>query len=167
MGDGIRDKVAILGMGCTKFGERFDTGAYDLLLEAYEECMEDAGLEKGDIQAAWLGSHIDEINIGKGGIYAADALHLPYIPVTRTDNFCASGSESLRGAAYAVASGACEIALAMGVEKLKDTGYGGLPNVSVFGQFYTMICPNMTAPGCFEWPKPSAWPSSCTAVVTL
>ena len=55
------------------------------------------------------------------------ALRLPYIPVTRVENFCASDTEAFRGAVYAVASGACDIALAMGVEKLKDTGYGGLP----------------------------------------
>ena len=55
------------------------------------------------------------------------ALRLPFIPVTRVENYCASGTEAFRGAAYAVASGACDIALALGCEKLKDTGYGGLP----------------------------------------
>ena len=47
--------------------------------------------------------------------------------MTRVENFCAAGSEAFRGAVYAVASGASDIALALGVEKLKDTGYGGLP----------------------------------------
>ena len=57
----------------------------------------------------------------------AVALRLPFIPVTRVENYCASGTEAFRGAVYAVASGAADIALALGVEKLKDTGYGGLP----------------------------------------
>src|SRR5207248_11762805 len=61
---------------------------------------------------------------------AGGRARLPYIPVTRVENYCASGSEAFRGATYAVASGACDIALALGCEKLKDTGYGGLPQRS-------------------------------------
>ena len=76
------------------------------------------------------------------------ALRLPYIPVTRVENFCASGSEALRGAVYAVASGACDIALALGVEKLKDTGYGGLPQRSR-GVLNSMWWANYSAPGSF------------------
>src|SRR5690554_487113 len=149
MAGGIRDKVAILGMGCTVFGERWEDDAGDLLLEAFHECLEDAGIEKKDIQAAWIGNHIDEVNIGKGGVYLSNALHLPMIPVTRVENFCASGTESFRGACYAVASGAYDIALAAGVEKLKDVGYGGLPDSPIFGQLSRLIYPNATAPGLF------------------
>jgi acetyl-CoA C-acetyltransferase len=149
MAEGVRDKVVILGMGCTKFGERWDMGGGDLLVESFIEALKDAGIEKKDIQAAWLGVHIDEINIGKGGTYTGTALHLPLIPVTRVENFCASGTEAFRGAAYGVASGAYDIALAIGVEKLKDTGYGGLPDSPAFGQDMVMIGPNATAPGMF------------------
>lgn len=149
MADGIRDKVVILGMGCTVFGERWDCDASDLLVEAFQECLSDAGLEKKDIQAAWLGHHIDEVNIGKGGYYLSGALHLPLIPITRVDNFCASGTEAFRGACYAVASGAYDIALAAGVEKLKDVGYGGLPDSPLFGQLARLFSPNATAPGMF------------------
>jgi len=46
MAEGIKDKVAIIGMGCTKFGERFDAGPQDLIVEAFKECLEDAGIEK-------------------------------------------------------------------------------------------------------------------------
>ena len=56
MATGIRDKVAILGMGCTKFGERWDMDGESLLVEAFLECIEDAGIEKYEIQAAWLGT---------------------------------------------------------------------------------------------------------------
>jgi acetyl-CoA C-acetyltransferase len=149
MAEGIRDKVVILGMGCTRFGERWDMSGGDLLVESFMEALEDAGIEKKDIQAAWLGVHIDEINIGKGGTYASNALHLPFIPVSRLDNFCASGTEAFRGAVYGVASGSCDIALAIGVEKLKDTGYGGLPDSPAFGQEMVMVGPNATAPGMF------------------
>ncbi len=149
MADGIRDKVVILGMGCTRFGERWEMGGSDLLVESFTDAMEDAGIEKKDLQAAWVGVHIDEINIGKGGTYTSNALHLPFLPVTRLDNFCASGTEAFRGAAYGVASGACDIALAIGVEKLKDTGYGGLPDSPAFGQEAIMVGPNATAPGMF------------------
>lgn len=149
MADGIRDKVAVLGMGCSQFGERWESDSSDLLLEAYQECIADAGLEKKDIQAAWLGNHIDEVGIGKGGCYLANTLHLPFIPVTRVENFCASGTEAFRGACYAVASGAYDIVLAAGVEKLKDVGYGGLPDSPIFGQLARLISPNATAPGMF------------------
>ena len=149
MAAGIRDKVAILGMGCTVFGEHWELDSSDLLIEAFEECIADAGIEKKEIEAAWIGNHIDEVNIGKGGCYLAHTLHLPFIPVTRVENFCASGTEAFRGACYAVASGACDIALAAGVEKLKDVGYGGLPDSPIFGQLARYITPNATAPGLF------------------
>lgn len=149
MADGIKDKVAILGMGCSVFGERWESDASDLLLEAFQECLDDSGIEKKDIQAAWIANHIDEVNIGKGGVYLANTLHLPLIPVTRVENFCASGTESFRGACYAVASGAYDIVLAAGVEKLKDVGYGGLPDSPVFGQLARLLTPNATAPGLF------------------
>ncbi|MGM0689242.1 MAG: acetyl-CoA acetyltransferase [Bacillota bacterium] len=149
MADGIKDKVAILGMGCTSFGERWEDDSSDLLVEAFLECIKDAGIDKKEIQAAWLGNHFDEVNIGKGGCYLANTLHLPYIPVTRVENFCASGTEAFRGACYAVASGAYDIVLAAGVEKLKDVGYGGLPDSPFFGQLARLLSPNATAPGMF------------------
>jgi acetyl-CoA C-acetyltransferase len=148
MASGIKDKVAILGMGCSKFGERWDMGAEELMVEAYLEAAKDAGVETSQIQAAWLSTHIDEQSVGKGGTPLSVALRLPNIAVTRVENFCASGSEAFRGAVYAVAAGACDIALALGVEKLKDTGYGGLPT----GQPGTLLPQwgaNGSAPGNF------------------
>jgi len=127
MASGIRDKVAILGMGCSKFGERWESGAEELMVEAYAEALQDAGIGTSEIQAAWFSTAFDEVNVGKGGTPLSVALRLPNIPVTKVENFCASGSEAFRGAVYAVAAGACDIALALGAEKLKDTGYGGLP----------------------------------------
>ena len=148
MANGIRDKVAILGMGCSKFGERWDKEADDLMVEAFEEAIQDAGIEKNQIEAAWLATAIEEMHVGKSGIPLAQALRLPFIPVTRVENYCASGTEAFRGAVYAVASGACDFALALGVEKLKDAGYGGLPQRSR-GVLNSMFWPNLSAPGSF------------------
>ncbi len=151
MATGIKDKVAIIGMGCTRFGERWDMGAEELMVEAFQECMADAGIEKKDIGAAWLGTCFEGINVGKSALPMSLTLRLPMIPVTRVENFCATGTEAFRGACYAVASGAYDICLALGVEKLKDTGYGGLPSFtgSDSGSLIWQWFPNMTAPGAF------------------
>src|SRR6202451_1604045 len=148
MASGIRDKVAILGMGCSKFGERWDMGAEELIVEAYLEAMKDAGVETNQIQAAWFSTAMDEQHVGKGGTPLSVALRLPNVPVTHVENFCASGSEAFRGAVYAVAAGACDIALALGVEKLKDTGYGGLPQREQ-GTLNPLWNANGSAPGNF------------------
>jgi len=150
MATGIKDKVAIIGMGCTKFGERWDADANALMVEAYNEAIADAGIEPGEIQAAWVATCFDEINVGKSALAASIALRLPNIAVTRVENFCASGTEAFRGAVYAVASGAYDIVLAIGCEKLKDIGYGGLPEFSqALGILNGLWFPNVTAPGCF------------------
>lgn len=150
MSSGIRDKVAIIGMGCTKFGERWDVGAEELMVEAFEEALADAGIDRSEIQAAWLGTCFEEISVGKSALPLSLTLRLPKIPVTRVENYCATGTEAFRGAVYAVASGACDIALALGVEKLKDIGYGGLPNWGAnAGTLTWQWMPNVTAPGAF------------------
>ncbi|MBN1345387.1 MAG: acetyl-CoA acetyltransferase [Phycisphaerae bacterium] len=150
MAEGIKDKVAIIGMGCTQFGELWNKHAEDLLVDAFVEALEDAGIDKKDIGGAWLATCFEEVNVGKSAIPLASTLKLPFVPVTRVENFCASGTEAFRGACYAVASGACDIAMAIGVEKLKDTGYGGLPDFGmVMGTRNRLMLPNMTAPGAF------------------
>jgi acetyl-CoA C-acetyltransferase len=148
MASGIKDKVAIVGMGCSKFGERWGSGAADLMVEAFGEALADAGIERDRIEAAWLGVFFDEQSTGKSALPLSMALRLPNIPVTRVENLCATGTEALRGAVYAVAAGACDIALAMGVEKLKDTGYSGLPE-RTNGSFEDLYLPGSTAPGAF------------------
>ncbi|XYK78575.1 MAG: acetyl-CoA acetyltransferase [Labrenzia sp.] len=148
MASGIRDKVAILGMGCSQFGERWSDNAEDLMIEAFTEALGDAGIEKNQIDAAWLGTAIEEQHVGKSAVPLSMALRLPNIPVTRVENYCASGSEAFRGAVYAVAAGAADIALALGVEKLKDTGYGGLPQRNR-GSVNDLFWANVSAPGSF------------------
>jgi len=137
-------------MGCTKFGERWESSAEDLMVEAFVECLEDAGIEKKEIQAAYFGTHFEEINVGKAAVPLANTLKLPYIPVTRLDNYCATGTEAFRAACYSVASGAYDITLALGVEKLKDTGYGGLPRGgNPSGLWQEATSANASAPGLF------------------
>jgi acetyl-CoA C-acetyltransferase len=153
MAEGIRDKVAIIGMGCTRFGELWDKSPEDLMVDAFTEAIQDAGIEKKDIQAAWQGGpEMTEVSTGHSAIPLSTALKLQYIPTTKVENMCASGSEALRAATYAVASGACDIALALGIEKLKDTGYGGLPefsHVMAVGTKLRVVMANNTTPGMF------------------
>lgn len=153
MAEGIKDKVAIIGMGCTRFGELWDKGPEDLMVDAFKELIQDAGIEKKDIEAAWLGGpEFTDVNIGHSALPLSQTLKLPFIPVTKVENMCASGSEAFRGACYAIASGACDIAMALGLEKLKDTGYAGLPEFThwaVIGTKIRIIGANQTAPGMY------------------
>jgi acetyl-CoA C-acetyltransferase len=119
---GVRDRVAIVGMGCTSFGERWDKSLDDLIVDAAVDAYASAGVAKADVDAYWLGT----AQGGMSGITLARPLQLDNKPVTRVENYCATGSEALRAAAYAVASGAYDVAMAVGVEKVKDGGYQGL-----------------------------------------
>jgi acetyl-CoA C-acetyltransferase len=114
--------VAIVGMGCTSFGERWDKSLDDLIVDAAVDAYASAGVAKADVDAYWLGT----AQGGMSGITLARPLQLDNKPVTRVENYCATGSEALRAAAYAVASGAYDVAMAVGVEKVKDGGYQGL-----------------------------------------
>lgn len=119
---GIKDRVAIVGMGCTRFGERFESGLDDLIIEAVTATHTDAGIDRSAVDAYWFGT----AQSGMSGITLARPLELVDKPVTRVENYCATGSEALRQAAYAVASGAYDVAMAVGAEKVKDSGYAGL-----------------------------------------
>ena len=145
MAAGIKDKVAIIGMGCTRFGELWDMGVEDLMLGASYEAFADAGIEPKDIDAAWVGNWLE--TSGVSGISLAGALRLQFKPVTRVENLCATGSETIRAAAYAVASGACDIGLAVGIEKLKDMGIAGLPAAAPIGT--PNLITDISGPGMF------------------
>ena len=125
MGKSIKDEVAIIGMGCTKFGERWDVGLEDLAIEAAYEAYEDAGIEPKDIEACWVGTASAPL-IGIGGTTIANGLKLRNIPIIRNENWCTTAHIALIEACIGVASGLYDVALAIGVEKLKDTGYPGL-----------------------------------------
>jgi len=118
----LRDRIAIVGMGCTRFGELWDSSADDLVIQAVHDALASTrGLSKDDVEAYWYAT----LASGHAGLPLAKALKVAK-PVTRVENFCASGSDALRNAAFAVASGAYDVAMAVGVEKLKDSGHSGL-----------------------------------------
>ena len=150
---GIKDRVAIIGMGCTKFGERWDASSADLMVEAAYEAYEDAGIEGKDIQAAWLGT----VSSFRTGQPLADALKLDYIPITRVENACATATDAFRNACYAVAAGVYDIVLALGVEKLKDSGFSGLAVPEAPARMSTLPC---------RRPRSSPWPQRATSTST-
>lgn len=141
--ESIKDKVAIIGMGCTTFGELWDKGDEDLMVEATAEAIKDAGIELKDIQAAWVGNAMS----GEVGTYLSVPLRLKYIPVTRVENRCCTGSDAIRNAAYAIASGACDVALVVGCEKQKDTGFSGTAMGS--GELHPVMSHGHTAANTF------------------
>ena len=145
MAESIKDKVAIVGVGCTNFGEHWDKSVSDLMVDATYEALEDAGIESKDIDAAWVG-HWTETS-GCTGMSLAGTLGLQYKPVSRLENACATGSDCLRNASYAVACGVCDVALVVGAEKLKDMGISGLPNQVPLGT--PNLITAISAPGLF------------------
>jgi acetyl-CoA C-acetyltransferase len=122
----MREQVAVIGVGCTKFGEHFDRGFEDLAAEAAFDALADAGLEPDRIDACWLGTFSPYAGHGKAAVSLADALRLYGKPITRVENYCATGTDAFRNACLAVAAGEYEVALVLGVEKLKDRPARGL-----------------------------------------
>jgi acetyl-CoA C-acetyltransferase len=145
---GIKDQVAIVGMGCTSFGEHWNKGADDLLVDAAKDAYASAGVEPAAVDAYWLGTMAS----GRSGLMLSEALKLPYRPVTRLENMCATGSEAIRNAAYAVACGAYDLVMAIGVEKLKDSGYSGL---TIASEPDDGTKSTMTAPATFSLLAPA------------
>ena len=145
---GICDRVAIVGMGCTAFGEHWDKGADDMLVESTQEAFKSANVAKDQVDAYWLGT----MGSGVSGLVLSEAIKIDYKPVTRLENMCATGSEAIRNAAYAVASGAYDLVMAVGVEKLKDSGFSGLVTGSVPDDGTR---PSLTAPAMFSLLAPA------------
>lgn len=146
--NGIRDKVAIVGMSCTRFGEHWDKDVSDLLVEAVTGAWTSSGIGRDDVDAYWLGTMLS----GYGGTTLSEPLKLQNKPVSRLENFCATGSEAFRNACYGVASGAYDIVMAVGVEKLKDNGYSGL---AASGPDADGTAVEMTAPAMFSLLAPA------------
>lgn len=149
--ENIKDKVAIVGVGCTKFGENFDMSYKDMIVKAAVEAFNDAGVEPQQIEAAWLGTAFPEMQAGQGrsGESLIEALLLKYIPVTKIANYCCTGSDAFRNACFAVASGMYDIVLVVGVEKMRDVP----PRESLVSQSvltgHPLVSKGLTAPGQF------------------
>ena len=123
----MRD-VAVIGIGCTEFGERWSTSFRDLFVTAGSLALEDAGISGEKIDALYVGNmsagrFVEQEHIGA---LIADfaGLATNHIPSTRVEAACASGGLAFRQAVTAVASGMEEIVVAAGVEKMTDVGTG-------------------------------------------
>ena len=145
---GIRDRVAIVGMGCTPFGEHWGKSTDDLVIDSTQEAFKTSDIKIGDIDAFWLGTMASGIS----GLTLSRPLKIDYKPVTRLENMCATGSEAFRNACYAVASGAYDTVMAVGVEKLKDSGFSGLVMADPPHDGTT---PSVTAPASFSLLAPA------------
>jgi acetyl-CoA acetyltransferase len=114
----MKDEVAIIGVGCTKVGDLLESSYEDTVLEAPNAAFADAGIEAERIDAAWFGSFSPYGGHGKAAVSLADALGLYGKPITRVENFCATGTDAF---CNAVASGMYDIALVSG--GLKSFGH--------------------------------------------
>ncbi len=147
--------VSVLGIGETKMGKLADRSLHDLIREAGNKAIADAGIEKEKIQALYMGnfnssylclqSHI--------GPLASEVLGLGTIPTLRTEGACASGSLAFRQALIGIASGLYDFVLVGGVEKMTHrsteevtTGIAGAADVdfevnvgSTFPSIFAMI----------------------------
>ncbi|MBU2648461.1 acetyl-CoA acetyltransferase [bacterium] len=142
----IKDRVAIIGMGCTKFGERWDKSLDDLMVDSATEAIADAGIKTDDIQAAWLGL-LYSIGSARGTLLS-QALKLKYIPITRVENACCTATDAFRNACFSVAAGIYDMVLVAGAEKMKDSGLSGLP-VSYAPYWGSRVEPPVPAPTQF------------------
>ncbi len=145
MSESLKDKVAVIGVGCTKFGDNFDQSYEDLAIEAAWAAFADAKVEPERIEAAWLGTFSPYAGRGKASVSLADSLRLYGKPITRVENFCATGTDAFRNAAMAVAAGLYEVVLVLGVEKLKDRPIRGLGREGA----HPYAGDGVTAPGIF------------------
>ncbi|CAM2745805.1 thiolase C-terminal domain-containing protein [Skermania piniformis] len=115
-------RVALVGAGMTSFAEHFALGIDDLLPMAVAECAAsvDKGVQLSDLDAAWFGMVRKADGLPAGLL--ADALGTPDLPVTHIENSCATGNDAVRNAMYAIGSGAVDVALVIGADKLRETG---------------------------------------------
>jgi len=148
----LRDKVAIIGMGCTHFGALQDKSFADQGLEAINEALHDAGIEKERIEAAWLGTYDPTIGgsfPGFAGDFVTDILGIPGLPVTRVTNYCATGMDAMRNAAISIAAGVYDIVLVLGNEKMRDVGSRDSLIRQVVTTGHPLVAKGLSAPGLF------------------
>src|SRR5262249_27092347 len=106
MRNDFRNQVAVIGVGCTRFGELYEASAEQLICEAAFEAMADAKVEPSQIEAAWVGTVMSQL----AGDALGDPLKLHGIPITRVSMYCASGMDAVRNAALDITSGADDLA---------------------------------------------------------
>ena len=147
MSEGIRDKVAIVGAGCSKFGENWDRSAEDMIVDAAYEAYADAGIDdpQARIEAVFCGS----VYPSRGTAEVAESLKLFDRPISLVQNYCATGTDAVRYAVFAIAAGMYETVLVVGFDKPKDRGVAG---------------PSLMMSGVRDLPPtPAGWFSLCAA----
>ena len=142
--ESIKDKVAIIGAGCTKFGENWDKSYEDMVIDAAQEALTDAGLEIKDIDAFWAATQDTTVFSSSISI----PLKINYKPVGRVENACGTGSEGVRVAAYALAAKMYDTAMIIGFEKMKDTGWAG---IGAIGRVVPGGEPPVSTPGMYAF----------------
>ncbi|MCP4004153.1 MAG: acetyl-CoA acetyltransferase [bacterium] len=145
--EGIRDKVAIVGVGACKFGENWDQSPSDMIVDAAYGAYADAGIEnpQEQIDAVFSGS----LYSNKGPHELSDALKLFNKPITEVYNYCATGTDTLRCGVMSIAAGMYDTVLVLGYDKPKDRGVSG---------------PSVMMDGVRDLPKtPASWFSLCAA----
>ena len=127
MSGNIRDKVAIVGAGCCKFGENWDRSREDMIVDAVYEAYADAGIEDPDrqIESIFCGS----VYPREGSWEVAEALKLFGKPVSMLSDYCHTGTDAFRYGVYSVACGMYDTVLVIGFDKPKDRGVSG-PSIS-------------------------------------
>ena len=147
----IKDRVAIIGVGATKFGENFEMTYQDMALEAVYEAYQDAGLDTKDMEAAWLGTLSPGLTglEGDAGASLSEPLNFYPRPVTRVSAYCCSGMEAVRNAAFGVASGEYKMVLAVGVEKMREVPPRGSLVARHIHETHPLVSKGRTAPGIF------------------
>jgi acetyl-CoA C-acetyltransferase len=120
---GIRDRVAVVGVGCSQFGENWDLAPSDMIVDAAYEAYADAGIDDPQrrIEAVFTGSIYSQ----KGPHECSDALKLFAKPVTMVSNYCATGTDAFRCGVMSVAAGLYDTVLVVGYDKPKDRGVSG------------------------------------------
>jgi acetyl-CoA C-acetyltransferase len=141
----LSQEVAVIGVSCTKFGENFDQSLQEMMVEAGTAACQDAGITQDEVQAAWLGTFSPGFGGGKATITLSDALKMRGRPITRVENYCATGTDAFRNAAAAVAAGKYEIVMVLGAEKLRDRAVRGLQREGI----HPYLESGSTAPGLF------------------
>lgn len=148
---GLGGRVAIIGTGTIKFGENFHQSLTDMIYEAVGLALADARVERGQLEAAWLGCYEPFLYgfEGNSGAFVSDTLNLFPIPVTRVAAYCATGIEAVRNAALAVASGAYDLVLAVGAEKMREVPSRGSLVAQAVNRGHPVLAKGRTAPGMF------------------
>jgi acetyl-CoA acetyltransferase len=113
--------AAIVGVGLTPFGRFKDQSLSQLAGRAIAAALADAGMEPGEVQAAFVANSMASVTTGQVAVVGQAVLRpLGYsaIPVYNIDNACAASSSALDLAVQAIESGRAEVVLVVGVEKL-------------------------------------------------